>query len=36
VQLQRGARNIFRLGDGDKITKVAEFHIGKIIILTRP
>ena len=23
VQLQRGARNIFRLGDGDEITEVA-------------
>ena len=26
VQLQRGARNIFLLGDGDEITEVAQFH----------
>jgi hypothetical protein len=26
VQLQRRARDIFRLGNGDKITEMAEFH----------
>jgi hypothetical protein len=26
VQLERGARNIFRFRDGDKITEMAQFH----------
>jgi hypothetical protein len=28
MQLRRGARDIFRFSHGDKVTEMAEFHIG--------